>query len=66
MDLVWRILAEAGSHLTEKGALVVEIGTGREILEAGFPNLPFLWLDSAESEGEVFALTGKDLRARKS
>ncbi|MET0194163.1 MAG: 50S ribosomal protein L3 N(5)-glutamine methyltransferase [Hyphomicrobiaceae bacterium] len=66
LDLVWRILAEAGSHLTEKGALVVEIGTGREILEAGFPNLPFLWLDSAESEGEVFALTGKDLRARKS
>ena len=29
LDLVWRILAEAGSHLTEKGALVVEIGTGR-------------------------------------
>jgi ribosomal protein L3 glutamine methyltransferase len=65
LDLVWRILAEAGNHLTEDGRLVVEIGTGRDILEAGFPHLPFLWLDSAESEGEVFALSAKDLRGRK-
>jgi ribosomal protein L3 glutamine methyltransferase len=62
---VRRILAEAGSHLSEDGALVVEIGTGREILEAEFPRLPFLWLDSADSEGEVFALAAKDLRGKK-
>jgi ribosomal protein L3 glutamine methyltransferase len=65
LDIVRRILAEAGSHLSEDGALVVEIGTGREILEAEFPRLPFLWLDSADSEGEVFALAAKDLRGKK-
>jgi len=65
LDIVRRILAEAGGHLTEDGALVVEIGTGRDILEAEFPRLPFLWLDSADSEGEVFALTAKDLRGKK-
>ena len=62
LDLVRRILAEAGRHLTADGTLVVEIGTGRDILQAEFPRLPFLWLDTAESEGEVFALTTKDLK----
>ena len=65
LDIVLRILAEASDHLTEDGALVVEIGTGRDILKAAFPHLPFVWLDSADSEGEVFALTAKDLRGRR-
>jgi ribosomal protein L3 glutamine methyltransferase len=65
LDIVWRILAEAGNYLTDNGMLVVEIGTGRKILEAGFPHLPFLWLDTAESQGEVFALSAKDLKGRK-
>jgi ribosomal protein L3 glutamine methyltransferase len=65
LDIVMRILAEAGAHLTENGVLVVEIGTGRDVLEAVYPRVPFLWLDSAESQGEVFALSAKDLRSRK-
>ena len=54
--LVRRILEEAGEHLTSEGQLVVEIGMGREAIEAEFPDLPFLWLDTEGSEGEVFAL----------
>jgi len=65
LDVVLRILAEASAHLTETGVLVVEIGTGREVLEETFPGLPFLWLDSADSAGEVFALTAKDLKGKK-
>ncbi len=61
LDLVRRILAEAAAHLAPHGMLVVEIGAGRERLETLFPHLPFLWLDTAESEGEVFALTAVDL-----
>ncbi len=60
LDIVRRILAEAGDHLTPEGGLVCEIGTGRDILEAEY-DLPFLWLDSAESEGEVFWLSAVDL-----
>jgi len=56
LDVVRRILAEAAEHLTDDGMMIVEIGTGRETLEAEFPELPFLWLDTEESEGEVFAL----------
>lgn len=62
LDIVRRILERAATHLTPQGALVVEIGTGREILERDYPHLPFLWLDTAESQGEVFALHGDALR----
>jgi ribosomal protein L3 glutamine methyltransferase len=61
LDLVRRILAEARDHLRPNGTLIVEVGAGREILEAERPDLAFFWLDTAESEGEVFALRASDL-----
>lgn len=60
LDLVRQILAAAPDHLNPGGGLLCEIGTGRELLEAEFPDLPFLWLDTAESEGEVFWLNAQD------
>jgi ribosomal protein L3 glutamine methyltransferase len=56
LDIVRRILGQAAVHLTPQGALVVEVGSGREILERDYPHLPFLWLDTAASQGEVLAL----------
>ena len=61
LDLVRRILQEAPRHLTPNSALLCEIGRGRKPLEAVFPRLPFLWLDTEQSEGEVFWITRKDL-----
>ena len=61
LDLVRRILTEAREHLSPTGQLIVEIGAGRERLEQQFPRLPFLWLDTAESEGQVFALAAAAL-----
>ena len=61
LDLVRRIIAGARAHLTEGGGLLCEIGSGRDILERDFPELPFLWLDTEDSEGEVFWLTRADL-----
>ena len=61
LDLVRRILREAGAHLNPDGGLLCEIGTGRDILEADF-DLPFTWLDTEESEGEVFWLSAQALR----
>ncbi len=63
LDLVRRILAEAGRHLERDGVLVVEVGTGLDILEEDYPNLPFLWLETEDSSGEVFALTAAELQA---
>lgn len=66
LDLVRKILHHAADHLNDDGMLVVEIGRGRERLENVFPGLPFLWVDTAESTGEVFALSRSDFDALKS
>ena len=57
LDVVRRILAELTAHLEPGGGLLCEIGRGRERLEAEFSDIPFLWLDTEGSEGEVFWLT---------
>ena len=62
MDVVRRIIAEAGKHLKRGGGMICEIGTDREILDEDYPALDFLWLDSAESSGEVFWITEAQLR----
>ena len=56
LDHVRRILADAPSHLAPGGVLVMEIGTGRDLLEQAYPHLPFVWLDTETSEGEVLAI----------
>lgn len=61
LDIVKRILREAPHHLTDGGALICEIGRCRPALEEAFPDLPFLWLDTQESEGEVFFIRAGDL-----
>jgi ribosomal protein L3 glutamine methyltransferase len=62
LSITRRILADAANHLTPEGTLIVEIGHGRAAIEAEWPNLPFLWLDTEESSGEVFALPAAALR----
>lgn len=61
LKLVRRILAEAPRHFTRDGNLLCEIGRGRRPLEAAYPRLPFLWLDTEQSQGEVFWIARKDL-----
>lgn len=61
LDIVRRILDEAGRHLTPQGGLLCEIGRCRPALEAAYPQLPLLWLDTEESDGEVFWIAAADL-----
>ncbi len=61
LDVVRRILADAPRHLAPGGALLCEVGTDRPALEEAFPDLPFLWLDTEESEAEVFWITAAQL-----
>ncbi len=63
LDIVRRILKEAPKHLTPEGGLLCEFGTGREILEAEYPDLDFFWVETANSFGEVFWLTRDQLKA---
>ncbi|GLR86985.1 50S ribosomal protein L3 N(5)-glutamine methyltransferase [Bradyrhizobium iriomotense] len=61
LDVVRRILQDAPRYLTPEGGLLCEIGRGRERIDEAFPELPLLWLDTEDSEGEVFWIAAADL-----
>jgi ribosomal protein L3 glutamine methyltransferase len=61
LDVVRRVLDQASRHLTDGGGLLCEIGRCRSALEAAYPQTQFLWLDTEDSEGEVFWLAAADL-----
>ncbi|MGO9423603.1 50S ribosomal protein L3 N(5)-glutamine methyltransferase [Roseiarcus sp.] len=65
LDVVRRILADAPDHLTPAGVLICEIGRGRDLVLRDYPGLPFVWLDTEESTGEVFLLRASDFAVRK-
>jgi ribosomal protein L3 glutamine methyltransferase len=65
LDIVRRILSEAPEHLTAGGALVCEVGGGGARLEHEFPHLPFVWLDTEDTSGEVFLLRASDFEAAR-
>jgi ribosomal protein L3 glutamine methyltransferase len=65
LDVVRRILSEAPAHLAAGGALVCEVGGGRARLERNFAHLPFLWLDTEDTAGEVFLLRAGDFSGAK-
>jgi ribosomal protein L3 glutamine methyltransferase len=61
LDLVRCIVDQAPHHLTRNGSLLCEVGRGRRALEKAYPHLPFVWLDTEQSEGEVFWISKSDL-----
>ncbi len=62
MDLVRKIVAGAGEHLTENGVLMVEIGNERNFAEAAFPDLELTWLSTSAGDDMVFLLTAEQLK----
>jgi len=65
LDATRVILEKAADFLNPKGVLLVEIGHNRDVLEAAFPALPFVWLDTSGGDGFVFLLTREDLVAAR-
>jgi ribosomal protein L3 glutamine methyltransferase len=61
LDVIRRILDAAKRHLTTEGGLLCEVGRCRSALEAAYPRTEFLWLDTEDSEGEVFWASASDL-----
>jgi ribosomal protein L3 glutamine methyltransferase len=65
LDVVRRILREAADHLTPEGFIAIEVGHNRDQVEAEFPHLPVVWLDTASSVDKIFLVSGEALRAEK-
>ena len=61
LDATREILLHAAKFLNPKGVLLVEIGHNRDALEAAYPELPFMWLETSGGDGFVFLLTREQL-----
>lgn len=61
LDAIRRIIKAAPAHLTPDGGLLCEVGRCQEAIVQEWPQLPFIWLDTENSEGEVFWISAEDL-----
>ncbi len=65
MDIVARMLCEAGDYLKPNGILIVEVGASANHLLARYPGVGFLWLDFEHGGDGVFLLTAAQLEEYK-
>ncbi|MEP7208025.1 MAG: 50S ribosomal protein L3 N(5)-glutamine methyltransferase [Casimicrobiaceae bacterium] len=61
LDAVRTILRDAPRYLNPGAPLVMEIGHNRAALEAAFPRIPFIWLQTEGADDAVFVVTREDL-----
>lgn len=61
LDAVRVILREAPRFLRDDAPLIVEIGHNRSAVEAAFPHLPLVWLETDGASDAVFLLRREDL-----
>lgn len=64
LDAVRGILSGACDHLLDGGALCVEVGGNRALVENAFPELDFTWFASQNEDGMVFLLLKEQIRGR--
>lgn len=61
LDATRKILEQAARYLKPDGLLIVEIGHNRSVLEAAYPEFPFVWLEVSAGNEFVFLLRREDL-----
>ena len=62
MDLIRKIIANAPDYLSERGALVLEIGNEVEHFHKAFPQIPVIWMDVSAGNEQVLLIHAEDLR----
>ena len=61
LDLVLRILAGTGRHLTEQGILILEVGSAAPALEQLLPLVPWTWIEFERGGEGVLVLTREQI-----
>ena len=62
MDLIRRIIALAPDYLSERGAILLEIGNEYENFKKAFPQIPAIWMEVSAGEEQVLLIQAEDLR----
>jgi len=62
MDLIRRIIASAPDYLSERGAILIEIGNEYENFKKAFPQIPAIWMEVSAGEEQVLFIQSEDLR----
>ena len=62
MDLIRRIIAHAPDYLSERGAILLEIGNEYENFKKAFPQIPVIWMEVTAGEEQVLLIQAEDLR----
>lgn len=61
LDLVRKMLNQAGEKLNKNGLLFVEVGNSQVHLQANYPDIPFTWVEFSNGGHGVFVLTKAQL-----
>jgi ribosomal protein L3 glutamine methyltransferase len=61
MDLIRRIIALAPEYLSERGAILIEIGNEYENFKRVFPQIPAIWMEVSAGEEQVLLIQAEDL-----
>jgi ribosomal protein L3 glutamine methyltransferase len=62
MDLIRRIITQAPDYLSERGAILIEIGNEYENFKKAFPQIPAIWMEVSAGEEQVLLIQAEDLR----
>jgi ribosomal protein L3 glutamine methyltransferase len=62
MDLIRKIIAQAPDYLSERGAILIEIGNEYENFKKAFPQIPVIWMEVSAGEEQVLLIQAQDLR----
>ena len=62
MDLIRRIIAQAPDYLSERGAILLEIGNEYENFKKAFPQISAIWMEVSAGDEQVLLIQAEDLR----
>ena len=61
MDLIRKIIAGAPDYLSERGAILIEIGNEYENFKKAFPQIPAIWMEVSAGDQQVLLIQAEDL-----
>jgi ribosomal protein L3 glutamine methyltransferase len=62
MDLIRKIIAGARHYLSERGAILIEIGNEYEYFKKAFPQITVIWMEVSAGDEQVLLIQAEDLR----